>query len=91
MFIRRVDNKIKEIMVDQIISELLEHQESEDVLQAVMEEHDNLVSRYLHAPFNDQLHNIVKVRLARRHMPRVDILAFKATEIQFRWGDVITI
>ena len=75
----------------QINSELLEHQESEDVLHAVVEKHDNLVPGDLHAPFDDQLHNIVKVRLARRHMPRVDILAFKPTEIQFRWGDVITI
>ena len=72
-------------------SEPLENQESEDVLHAVVEEHDDLVPGDLHAPFDDQLHNIVKVRLARRHMPRVDILAFKPTEIQFRWGDVITI
>ena len=74
-----------------INSQPLKHKVAEDVLHAVVEEHDDLVSVDLGAPVQHQLHHGVEVGLAGRLVPRVHILALKASEEQLAGSDVVAI
>ena len=75
----------------QFRSQPLKHQELINVLHTMVEQHDNLVSGYHLASVHNKLDNVVKVLLARRNMPWINVSCFQSTEKQFNWRRIITI